>query len=515
MNTNKLNYLIVVIIFIFLLAGIFSYMMIEPHWYDENMYISAGVLIQNYSLYKDFAFLQMPYLPFIYGIIYKLTGTTYYLLTAELINFFFMIISCLLILLISYKLTENLFISLGSMLLFILNQIVIYIMGYSANTILPIAFSLLGFYLYIISVSTISVKRLGIFFSGMAIALAIGTKLYYAALIPPFFIISLLYPKSLAFKKRIIKNLIPLSIGVLIGLLPVFYYFITDAAIFLFNNFDYHILNTVYRELEGHTMTMSLISKIHYGKRILRYPSNISLLIGILFLFMTLSTEKQNIKNNLLRFIQMENLLLVLIILLTIIAAFTPTPLWLHYFALPFPYVIILLSSWYRHLETLNKKLTNLMILCLIIASFLSSGEKLFDRLNQTFYANQWTSLKVHQIAKEIKSYIGKIDKNQKIATLYPLYALEGGLPIYKELSTGHFIFRLGELIPEDIVYKYCYVSSPNIYELLEKDPPKAILVETGKDDSYKDFIKFAEEKNYEKIQKDFDRMILYINSEK
>ena len=77
---QKIHYIIFFLISLILLSGIFSYMMISHRWYDENMYISAGELIQNNSLYKDFAFLQMPYLPIVYGAIFKLMGTSYHLL---------------------------------------------------------------------------------------------------------------------------------------------------------------------------------------------------------------------------------------------------------------------------------------------------------------------------------------------------------------------------------------------------------------------------------------------------
>lgn len=488
-------------------------MMIETHWSDENMYICAGVLIQNHTLYKDFAFLQMPYLPFCYAIIYKLIGTTYYLLIAELVNFAFMAMSCLLIFLISHHFSKNIFVSSGNLLLFLFNDIIISTMSYSANTILPIAFSLLGFYLYIIFMSPNSINRLGIFFSGIAIAISIGTKLYYVATLPPFFIISLIQPKSLSFKKRIINGFIPLAAGIMIGLLPVFYYLTNDVDIFIFNNFGYHKLNTLYREITGYTRSMSTITKIYYGMRISKLPSNIALLIGIFFLFFTLSSEKKNIKSSMMHFIKTENLLLILLILFTTTASFTPTPLWLHYFALPFPYFVILVAFWYGHLTIPNKKLTQILICCLILVSLFGSGTALFRHVYQIFNPDKWTSLIVHKRAEQMKYYIGTVKNNQKVATLSPIFALEGGLPVYKELSTGTFIYRLGELLPERITNKYSYVSSQNIDELFEKDPPKAILVDlTGKYDFYKPFIKYAEEKNFKKIQKDLQGLILYVS---
>ena len=63
--TLFLNFLFIVIIFIMIALGVLSYMVGAPVNHDENMYISAGVLIQDQCLYQDFAYLQMPYLPFV------------------------------------------------------------------------------------------------------------------------------------------------------------------------------------------------------------------------------------------------------------------------------------------------------------------------------------------------------------------------------------------------------------------------------------------------------------------
>lgn len=46
-----------------ILIGLFAYTMTHRLSHDEQMYITAGVLLKQYRLYQDFAYLQMPYLP--------------------------------------------------------------------------------------------------------------------------------------------------------------------------------------------------------------------------------------------------------------------------------------------------------------------------------------------------------------------------------------------------------------------------------------------------------------------
>jgi hypothetical protein len=513
MTQSKTNYFIIAAIFFILYAGIFSYMTNEPHWDDENMYVGAGVLLQNNTLYQDFPFLQMPYLPLIYGAIYKLTGTSYYLLTTEIINFLFMAIACLIVYFISLTFTRNILFSLGIVMLFLFNDITIYAMKYSANTIVPITFSLLGFYLYVISRTPFSIRRSAIFFSGVAFAFAIGTKLYYAVMLPPIFFMSLFFPGSMTLKLRLNFFTFPFVIGVMLGLVPVYYYLFNDTEIFMFNNLGFHQLNTIYRAITGYTHTMTIGSKLNFGIRILKLPSNIALFIGNLFLLFVLFAGQPNKKQSFFVKSGIENLLLIALVLFSSITVFIPTPLWLHYFALPLPFTVILLANSYRHLTFNNKRIMNYLLTCLVLVSFLGSGTILFKHIGQIFNSAQWSSVVLHRNAEQLRASLQRNNENLKIATLYPLYALEANLPIYKELSTGSFLFRMGELLPENIIDKYGYVSSQNIFELLRKDPPRGILVDDYQNyDLYKSFIQFAEQYGYHKVQKNFQGMTLYIS---
>lgn len=59
------------VIFLGLIGDFAKIMTLLNH--NEHMYITAGVLVsQNKILYKDFAYLQTPYLPLLYGGLYKI-----------------------------------------------------------------------------------------------------------------------------------------------------------------------------------------------------------------------------------------------------------------------------------------------------------------------------------------------------------------------------------------------------------------------------------------------------------
>jgi hypothetical protein len=64
-----------------------------------------------------------------------------------------------------------------------------------------------------------------------------------------------------------------------------------------------------------------------------------------------------------------------------------------------------------------------------------------------------------------------------KILTLSPVYAIESDLPIYPELATGSFVFRIGDRLSQEERERYHATSVSTIGDLLDADPPAAILV--------------------------------------
>ena len=109
MKATRFFFIIFLLIVVTLGGGVFAYMM--THFgHDEHMYVTAGYLVkEGRMLYRDFAYLQAPYLPLIYGFVYKLTGTSHYLLAAKGICFSFWAATVLLCSLIAPPLTVRLF----------------------------------------------------------------------------------------------------------------------------------------------------------------------------------------------------------------------------------------------------------------------------------------------------------------------------------------------------------------------------------------------------------------------
>ena len=81
----KFIYPLAIVIVFLLSLIIFANSMTKQIGRDEQMYVTAGVLLsQGRMIYRDFAYVaQLPFHPLIYAFVYRLLNTTYFLLTAR------------------------------------------------------------------------------------------------------------------------------------------------------------------------------------------------------------------------------------------------------------------------------------------------------------------------------------------------------------------------------------------------------------------------------------------------
>jgi hypothetical protein len=68
------------------------------------------------------------------------------------------------------------------------------------------------------------------------------------------------------------------------------------------------------------------------------------------------------------------------------------------------------------------------------------------------------------------------VDVQGPIATLSPIFAIEANLPVYPQFSTGPFLFRVGDLLTAEQRKHFVGTSRATVAELLDSDPPAAIL---------------------------------------
>jgi hypothetical protein len=86
------------------------------------------------------------------------------------------------------------------------------------------------------------------------------------------------------------------------------------------------------------------------------------------------------------------------------------------------------------------------------------------------------------------------------VATLYPLYALEAGLPIYPEFSSGVFLYQIGDMLDEEERKRYVTTSPNSLIDFFNENPPGLIITVMLRNFE-KPFFEYAEQSDF--IEKD------------
>ena len=502
MKKNSFTVWLMASIVLFAFVGAFAKIMTSLN-HNEHMYHAASVFVsQNKVLYKDFAYVQMPYLPLLYGNLYKLLGVdSYYLLIGKLFSFLFLSISAAILFLIARRVLNDIVPALGIVALFLLNTTILNPATEISNYIMPLAFSLAGFYLF--SGVTNQTKPFVPALAGFFVALAIGTKLTYATTVIPFVVVSLLYPlmngqSVITLRRSIVYILLPFVVGAAIGFIPLLSY-MSDFEAFMFNNLGYHNTNTQWREMTGYTRPMSMYAKIFYAHSVLLQPDNLILLLGIV-LGLGLSFDSFRAAKTAIKQMPVGAFLAILLFFIAIPTALAPTPSFFQYYAIPVSFLFLVLvyvwASRSADTSTLNRR----WLLILVLAALVYNGPSLLNSAYRLTQRDAWAGLRVHDVSMNVRKAIidNGVDANRKIATLSPLYAIEANLPIYPQFSTGPFLYRISDLLTPKQRNHFVGTSQKSVKELLNAEPPAAILVglegnldepliEYGKSNNYKE----------------------------
>lgn len=502
MKTNSLfRWLLIFLLFI-IIIGIFSIHMISFD-HNEHMYITSGVFFaNNQKIYYDFAYLQTPYLPIIYGLIYRIFNIqAYYLLIGKIISFVFLILSGFILFLLSKRVLRDIETSLCFIMIFLLNPIIIKSASEVSNYIMPLALSLISFYIIYVAINNEKVKKFQILIAGFLFGLSIGLKLTYASLIFPL-AFTCLFHEGIKIQKEKIEVLIYFLSGLVIGVLPIIF-FLSDLELFIFNNLGYHNYNAYWREITEFDGPMTLPSKFTYAFNVLSQFYNAFILM-VIIIGLGLSIKDYQINQNRYSNKVDWGKISFFFVVVAVIAAIFPTPSWIQYYSLPiafsFVFIIFLYEMKSKDVFSVSKR-----ILLIVTMIFILLRLPMFIRITPLIFQREnWVALKIHDNSINIKRELvnNEIYTGQKIATLSPLFAIEANLPLYSEFSTGPFLFRIGDLLSHEQQIRFIGTSESQLDKFLDEKPPSAII--TGfAGDLDQSFVDYAVNNNYQLIEID------------
>jgi len=486
---------IVLLVLMFLAAVLFANSMTKPLGRDEHMYCTAGVLMAKGNvIYKDFSYpYQMPYHPLLYSAIFKITNTSYYLLTGRIISTICNILTVVCIIAIYYRVFGRFdvigsLLASGAVVLYVFNPLVDYSNGYAWNHDVVIFLVMLSFWLFL-SLDFNNKSKYG------RIAL-IGALLTFATwmrittgLVQVLFFVILLFAGRKSKGERVKIAGAFLIATLVVSIWPVCTILGAPKA-FLLGLFRIPVLNRQWVLESGLVFNKFALTFV-----CLMLPGYLALIVLIIFIYLTFVCHRN----------KFERLNIVKIMFAPLLAAgffviaFVPPSMWRQYLAMPVPFIIVSLAYplFYIRKYLSNRYFTTAFAFVAISAVVVvNSNPIVLQRISRLFEPNKWTPIQVHRISDDISK---RCKEPKLVLTLSPLYALEGGCLIYPELSAGPFVYRIGDFLTAEERHITNTMGAEMLEEILSKSAPSAVIVGGEMEILEADLYKTAVKPNWQK----------------
>ena len=500
----------------FCAVALFARIMTYPMQHDEQFYISAGVLFDRYPLYSGIGFSHLPNVALLFAGAFALLGDTHYLLIGRLLAFAAWIGTFAALMLIARTYARGTLIGGLMIALLALNPMFLNTTGMTAtNNFLPVPFMLFGLYLFLRAADRSEPSPALAFASGFVLAVAAGFKANYLLLLIPFAIAALLVPPAVPLRSRLLRVALPLFVGGIAGGLPSILYALDDPQ-----GFIAHIVNAHRGPQLGYwaahpdpvdPKVIGIGSKLLLAHRL--WLSGVAMLTLVLLLsLVAIAVVRRQ------TFAPRWPLLLVgALAAMGAAISFVPSPSFPQYFPPPLPFAIVLVCLLFGSLDAPGRDLARPVMAAVFALTVITGAPLLLPALTGLAKPGGWTGVQVARDGAAIAARVRQRAGDGPVATLSPIHALEGHLPIYPHFALGQFMVRAAPWVPEGERRHYAYFVTPGtIPSLLSAQPPAAIL--TGMEgDTDAALEAFATERGYQPVPlslkkaEDAERVRLYL----
>ncbi|QRM56092.1 hypothetical protein [Sinorhizobium sp. BG8] len=472
---------------------------------DEQLYVPPVRLLDNHSLYADFFYNHPPGSAWLFHWIGTITGSDHLLLSGRLGVLLGWILLIAGIGAISYILTRSALVSWCIVVLSTANQLFLMQTGMSAtNNLLPLPLSFLGLGVFVLAVKDDRARPLLAFLAGCLLSFAAGFKVSAVAFIPPVALAAFFLPRAYGLGQRLTHVVLPLAIGGVIGGLVLVVPLVTDPARFLAHVVRYHTgPHLAYWSSggdAGEDAVMSLGAKLLLAQEIW-FGATVAVALSVLLAFLLTTVWKSPEGRAARPHLPVSALLVVLgALVFSAGLSLLPTPSFPQYFAPPLICLPLGLALLYGSLESEAGQRLKPVIVAATAVVLLIAAPRLVQYLPTILDPQKWTVMRVHDAGVSLAQRMSQEGASGKVATLWPVYPLEGNLEVYPELATGPFAYRTGDITDPDLAAQYRMTSPTTVGALLDSDPPAALLL--GFDEALeRPLLDYAERNRYVKIE--------------
>ena len=477
--------LVVVLISLFsamIFIGLFLRLMNYELRRDEQLYVTPIRLLRNYHLYTDFFYNHPPGSAWWFYGIQQLTGSDYLLLNGRLGVLAGWLIFASGIGIVSFALTRSGLASWCIVILSLANELFLAQTGMAAtNNLLPLPFSFLGLGLFILGVKHGHARPMLIGLAGFCLSVAVVFRISAIAFIFPVATAALFLPRSDDFRRRVVRVIIPLVVGGLIGGLPIIIYLVSDPARFLAHVVGYHLgPHSQYFQMPGPSEeepVTALSAKLSLASSIWLSSATAVSLAALLTLLLTARPWRAEMGPRRWPLPSAAVTVVIGALVFSVAFSFIPTPSHPQYFAPPLICLPLGFALLFASLEPGSRANAQLTLIAATIVVLAVAGPRLVQHLGSVIRPDRWAVMRVHASGVAMAQRLAAAGVSGKVATLSPIYPLEGGLDVYRELATGPFAYRTADITAPEIARFYSMTSPTRVGALLDADPPAALLL--------------------------------------
>ena len=455
-----------------LLIGLFGRIMTFPLSHDEQIHVAAARLIFRQPLYGALGYNHLPGLPLLLGGIYAVSGTHSLLLAGRLMVFGCWLVTAAVLWLAARHHGGGWRMAVVAMLMLAAGELLGPAGMVTTNNFLPIPVALLGVHLLIVGLDGERIRPGSVFLAGCAIGCAILLKISYVLLLPPVVIAAMIVPRGVPLPRRIRSILLPLAAGGILGGLPILVVFASDPQMLLAHTIRYftggHYAYWVHSTAPK---AMSVADKLSVAEGV--WLSGSSVLAGVLVGTFAWIVGRRDAAS--LRWWPVA--LVAAIIVIGAILSFTPTPAFPQYYEPPVPFLILLSILLYGRLGAETRSRLSPLLGVVGALALVMILPRLAPHIADIAHPGRWTGNRIHAEGQLIRAELAARGEQGKVATLQPIVALEGGLPIYREFAAGPFVYRVADYLSPADRKLFATTSPRELPAFLDADLPAAIVI--------------------------------------
>jgi 4-amino-4-deoxy-L-arabinose transferase-like glycosyltransferase len=444
----------------------------KPLAHDEQMYCAGAVLLsRGEMIYRDFSYVaQMPYHPLLCAALFRLLGTTHYLLAARMLSCACDIMVVVFIIqifrgVLGDRPAAAATAGAAAAVLYALNPAVVYAGGFAWNHDVVVFCVVFALRLVVLGGTAGGRRIFFTAFAGLLLTFATFTRIT-TALPLLLFAVVLWAAESGSVKQRFVRNVLPFAAGSLAALVWPLAVILSAPRAFFLNAFRIPLLNS--RFLHGAGMTHDKLDVIAAYATTLPY---LALLGAAAYLWLKAAVSRRPLRPAGGAVLWLAALLPAVFVVIALI----PPTMWRQYMALPVPFLAIGLVV---PLYLLGRSQGGFTLCCTVVvfcaAVAVVGNLAAVERIAALGRPDTWVPLRVHAVAADIAA--GRRAEGP-ILTLAPLYALEGGCDIYTELSAGPFVYRVGGLLGAGDLETVRAASAETMQRVVQNRPPAAVVL--------------------------------------